>query len=109
MIASYATGLIVIAAFVSPLDAHRQKAAQVIGEDAFFGVYCDAPQDVCEQRDEEDLYGRAHRGELKNVSGVDSPFDAPGDDYLRVDTAANSVEESVAAVLAELKSRGLVG
>ena len=74
---------------------------------AFVGVFCDAPQAVCEERDEEELYARAHRGELKNVSGVDSPFDRPSDDYLTLDTAQRSVDESVAAVLQQLKSRGI--
>jgi len=101
-------GLIAISAFVSPLDVHRQRASQVIGEEQFVGVFCDAPLAVCEERDEEELYARAHRGELKNVSGVDSPFDRP-DDYLSVDTAQRSVDQNVAAILQELKSRGLVG
>jgi len=102
-------GLIAIAAFVSPLDVHRQRASEVIGEDSFVGVFCDAPLAVCEERDEEELYARAHRGQLKNVSGVDAPFDRPPDDYLPVDTAERSVDENVAAVLQKLKSRGLIG
>ncbi|MCP3978653.1 MAG: sulfate adenylyltransferase subunit CysN [bacterium] len=101
-------GLIAIAAFVSPLDFHRQRAREAIGEDSFVGVFCDAPQAVCEERDEEELYSRAHRGELKNVSGVDSPFDRPSDDYLALDTDQRSVDENVATILQQLKSRGLI-
>jgi bifunctional enzyme CysN/CysC len=101
-------GLIAITAFVSPLDVNRSRATQVIGENAFIGVFCDAPQAVCEERDEEGLYARAHAGELKNVSGVDAPFDRPSGDYLVLDTAERSVEENVAAVLEQLKSRGLI-
>ena len=102
-------GLIAIAAFVSPLDVHRQRANEVIGEGSLVGVFCDAPRSVCEERDEEELYARAQRGELKNVTGVDSPFDRPSDDFVRLDTAERSVDENVAAVLQQLKSRGLIG
>jgi bifunctional enzyme CysN/CysC len=102
-------GLIALAAFVSPLDIHRQRATEVIGKDSFVGVFCDAPAEVCEGRDDEDLYARARRGELTNVSGVDSPYDRPSGDYLVLDTAKRSVEENVAAVLEELRSRGLIG
>ena len=101
-------GLIAISAFVSPLDVHRQRALQVIGQTLFVGVFCDAPQAVCEERDQEELYARAHRGEIKNVSGVDSPFDRPPDDYLSLDTAQRSVDENVAVVLQKLRSRGLI-
>lgn len=101
-------GVIAIAAFVSPLDFHRARAKEVIGEEAYFGVFCDASLDVCEERDQEDLYGRAKRGELTNVSGVDAPFDRPGDDHLMVDSAGRTVEENVAAILAELRKRGLI-
>ncbi|MBZ0268525.1 sulfate adenylyltransferase subunit CysN [bacterium] len=101
-------GVLTIAAFVSPLDVHRRRAKEIIGADALVGVFCDAPPSVCEERDEEDLYGRAHRGELKNVTGVDAPFDQPPDDFVRLDTAARSVDENVAAVLAQLRSRGLI-
>ncbi len=101
-------GLIAIAAFVSPLDYHRQRATDVIGEGLFAGVFCDAPAEVCEERDDEELYARAHRGELKNVSGVDSPYDRPSDAYLRLDTAGRSVDENVDAVLEHLRGRGLI-
>jgi bifunctional enzyme CysN/CysC len=102
-----AQGIIAIAAFVSPLEVHRRRALDVIGEESFVGVFCDAPQSVCEERDQEELYARAHRGELKNVSGVDSPFEPPADDYLTLDTAERSTEENVAAVLKLLEKRGL--
>ena len=102
-------GLIAIAAFVSPLEVHRQRATEVIGKGAVVGVFCDAPVDVCEARDDDELYARAHRGELTNVSGVDSPYDQPQDDFLRLDTAKSSVEENVAAVVKQLKDRGLIG
>jgi adenylyl-sulfate kinase len=102
-------GVITIAAFVSPLDSNRQRAREVIGNDAFIGVFCDAPRAVCEERDEEELYARAHRGEIKGVSGVDAPFDRPSGDYLLLDTAGCSVEESVVAVVEMLRGRGLIG
>ena len=102
-------GIIAIAAFVSPLDVHRRRVIDVIGEESFVGVFCDAPQTVCEERDQEELYARAHRGELKNVSGVDSPFEPPAEDYLTLDTAGRSVDENVAAVLELLEKRGLSG
>ena len=101
-------GLIAIAAFVSPLSIHRQRAHDVIGEDSFVSIYCNASQEVCEERDQEELYSRAHSGELKNVTGVDSPFEAPENAALTLDSESKGVEENVALVIAELKKRGLL-
>ena len=101
-------GLITIAAFVSPLDVHRQSAREVIGPDDFLEIYCDAPQQVCEERDQEGLYSRAREGELRNVTGIDSPYEPPENADLVLDTSARVIDENVARVMEELVKRGFI-
>ena len=101
-------GLITIAAFVSPLEVHRQSAREVIGADDFLEIYCDAPLQVCEDRDQEELYSRAREGELRNVTGIDSPYEPPEGADLVLDTGLLAVEENVARVMEELIKRGFV-
>ncbi len=101
-------GMITVVALVSPIDADRQEARRIIGNDHFLVVHCDAPLDVCEQRDDADLFGRARRGEIEGLTGVDAPYEAPKDPLLRLDTANVSVEDNVARVLDELERRALL-
>jgi len=101
-------GLITIAAFVSPLDMHRRRAREIVGDGRFFEIYCDAPQTVCEERDQEGLYSRAREGELTNVTGVDSPYEPPEKADLVLDTSEPSVERNVLRVTEELSRRGFL-
>jgi bifunctional enzyme CysN/CysC len=101
-------GLITIAAFVAPLEAHRRSARETIGADDFLEIHCDAPQEVCEERDQEGLYSRAREGELRNVTGIDSPYEPPENADLVLDTSARAVDENVARVIEELIKRGFI-
>ena len=89
------TGIITLAAFISPNNALRQMAAEIIGKDDFIEVYVSTPIEVCEQRDVKGLYARARRGEIKDFTGVSAPFEAPEHPDLSLDTSVLSLEESV--------------
>jgi adenylylsulfate kinase len=93
------TGIITLAAFISPTNDIRQMAARIIGEDDFLEVYVSTPLAECERRDVKGLYAKARRGEVKNFTGISAPFEAPRDAALELDTSALSLEESVGRLL----------
>ena len=97
------TGIITLAAFVSPTNEYRQMAREIIGSDDFFEVYISTPLEECERRDVKGLYARARRGEVKDFTGISAPFEAPEHPALDIDTSRQSLEESVRQV-AELIS-----
>ncbi|MBQ7180335.1 MAG: adenylyl-sulfate kinase [Bacteroidaceae bacterium] len=92
------TGIITLACFVSPTEEIRRMARFIIGEDDFLEVYVSAPLEVCEQRDVKGLYARARRGEVKDFTGISSPFEAPAHPALDIDTSRLSLEECVKSV-----------
>ncbi len=93
------TGIITIAAFVSPTEELRQLAESIIGKDDFKEIYISTPLAECERRDVKGLYARARRGEVKNFTGISAPFEAPQHPALSLDTSALSLEESVKKLL----------
>lgn len=93
------TGIITIAAFISPNNDLREMAAKIIGKDNFIEVYISTPIEVCEQRDVKGLYAKARRGEIKDFTGVSAPFEAPQSPDLELDTSSLSLEESVNILL----------
>ncbi len=93
------TGIITIAAFVSPTEDLRQFAEQIIGKDDFKEIYISTPLAECERRDVKGLYARARRGEVKNFTGISAPFEAPQRPALSLDTSTLSLEESVRRLL----------
>lgn len=93
------TGIITIAAFISPTEELRQMAAGIIGPDDFKEIYISTPLEECERRDVKGLYARARRGEVKNFTGISAPFEAPTHPALSLDTSKLSLEESVAELL----------
>ncbi|MEZ6015002.1 MAG: sulfate adenylyltransferase subunit CysN [Planctomycetota bacterium] len=101
-------GLIVITAFISPFRAERAIARGRVAEDEFVEVHVDTPLDVAEQRDVKGLYKKARRGELKNFTGIDSPYEAPEDPELRVNTAEITAEEAADMVVARLRELGVI-
>lgn len=88
-------GIVTLAAFISPTTAIRQMAEEIIGEDDFFEVYVSTPLAVCEQRDVKGLYARARRGEIKDFTGITSPFEPPANPFLKIDTSQTSVPEAI--------------
>lgn len=93
------TGIITIAAFVSPTEDLRNLAQHIIGKDDFKEIFISTPIEECERRDVKGLYARARRGEVKNFTGISAPFEAPQHPALSLDTSKLSLEESVAQLL----------
>ena len=89
------TGIITIAAFISPNNDLREMAADIIGKDDFVEIYISTPIEECERRDVKGLYAKARKGEIKNFTGVSAPFEAPLHPALSLDTSKLSIEESV--------------
>lgn len=93
------TGIITIAAFVSPTEDLRNLAQHIIGKDDFKEIFISTPIEECERRDVKGLYARARRGEVKNFTGISAPFEAPQHPALSLDTSKLSLEESVTQLL----------
>ncbi len=93
------TGIITIAAFISPTEEIRQMAQDIIGKDDFKEIYISTPLEECERRDVKGLYARARRGEVKNFTGISAPFEAPAHPALTLDTSRLPLEESVKRLL----------
>ena len=93
------TGIITIAAFISPSNDIREMPADIIGRDDFVEVYVSTPIEECERRDVKGLYAKARRGEIKNFTGISAPFEAPEHPALTLDTSVLSLEESVHKLL----------
>ena len=93
------TGIITIAAFVSPTEELRQLAENIIGKDDFKEIFISTPIEECERRDVKGLYARARRGEVKNFTGISAPFEAPKHPALSIDTSKMPLEESVDMLL----------
>ena len=93
------TGVITLAAFVSPTNEYRQMAREIIGEDDFKEVYVSTPLEECERRDVKGLYARARRGEVKDFTGISAPFEAPEHPALTIDTSQQPLEKSVMQVV----------
>ena len=95
-------GLVTIVSFISPFEAERSLAREIIGESDFFEVFVDAPMVVVEKRDTKGLYAKARAGLLPNFTGVDSPYEIPTNPNLRVESSVSSVVECLDQIVAEL-------
>ena len=99
-------GLIVLTAFISPFRTERQMARDLLTDGEFIEVFVDVPLAVAEQRDPKGLYKKARRGQLKNFTGIDSPYEVPDTPELILDTAALTPEEAADRVITALRARG---
>jgi adenylylsulfate kinase len=99
-------GVIAMTAFISPFRADREAVRKLMPHVDFLEIYCKASLETCEARDVKGLYKKARAGEIKNYTGIDSPYEAPEKPELMIDTDALSVEESVTAVMQLLRQRG---
>src|SRR4029450_10377345 len=101
-------GLIVLVSFISPFRSERRMAG-ALGEDGeFVEIFVDAPLAVAEERDPKGLYRKARRGELRNFTGIDSPYGAPAHAEIHIDTTANLPERAAEAIIAILEERGVL-
>lgn len=93
------TGIITIAAFISPNNQLRNMASEIIGKENFIEVYISTPLEECERRDVKGLYAKARRGEIKEFTGISAPFEAPENPDIELDTSKLSLKESVDILL----------
>jgi adenylylsulfate kinase len=88
-------GVVVLTAFISPFRSDRQAARELVGEENFFEVFVECPIEVCETRDVKGLYAKARKGEIKNFTGIDSPFEEPQNPTIKVNTDTDSLDDCV--------------
>lgn len=101
-------GLIVMVSFISPFKAERRMARELFPDGEFIEIFVDTPIEVCEQRDVKGLYKKARAGQLKNFTGIDSPYEAPSDPEIRLQGGAFAAEALVDQVFRDLERRGIV-
>ena len=101
-------GLIVLVSFISPFRSERRMARDMVEDGEFLEIYIDTPIEICRQRDPKGLYKKADAGQLKNFTGVDSPYEAPEHAELSVDTTAGAAETHAETVVAALKAHGII-
>jgi len=99
-------GVIILTAFISPFRTDRDRARKLVGQD-FVEIYCRCPLEVCEQRDVKGLYRRARAGEIKEFTGISSPYEAPEHPELEIQTANKTIDECVDQILEYLVQRGV--
>ena len=92
-------GIITINCFISPTNEIRRKAKEIIGAENIIDVYVSTPLKVCENRDTKGLYERARSGEIKNFTGIDSPFEVPENIDIEIRTDLLTIEESTKKLL----------
>jgi len=98
-------GVIVLTAFISPFKKDRDFARELVGQANFFEIHVDCPLEVCEKRDVKGLYKKAREGKIKDFTGIDSPFEAPTNPDIRVNTANNSIEVCLQELIKVIKPK----
>jgi adenylylsulfate kinase len=101
-------GVIAMTAFISPFRADREAVRKLMPHGDFLEIYCKASLETCEARDVKGLYKKARAGEIKNYTGIDSPYEAPVKPELVLHTDSLSIEESARTVIALLVGRGVI-
>ena len=101
-------GVITLTAFISPFREEREKARKIFPHGEFFEIYCKCPIEVCEQRDVKGLYKKARAGDIKNFTGISSPYEEPINPELIVETSKNSLEHCTKLVIDMLEDRGVI-
>jgi adenylylsulfate kinase len=98
-------GVIVLSAFISPFKADREQVKAIVGAEHYVEVFVDAPLEVCEQRDVKGLYKKARAGEVKNFTGIDSPYEAPERPDVHIPTHELSLDESIKTLINTILTR----
>jgi len=102
------SGVIAMTAFISPYRGDRDKARELVAEGRFIEVYVKVPLEVAESRDPKGLYKKARAGEIKEVTGIDAPYEEPLNAELVIDTSEHSLEDSADIVINYLKEKSLI-
>jgi adenylylsulfate kinase len=92
-------GVIVLSAFISPFQSDRDQVRKIVGAEKYMEVFVDTPLEVCEQRDVKGLYKKARAGEVKNFTGISSPYERPASPDITIPTHQMSVDESLTLLL----------
>ena len=98
-------GLVVITAFISPFRSDRETIRELVGADRFVEVHVDCPIEECEKRDVKGLYAKARQGIISNFTGISSPFEAPEQPEVRVQTHLNDIDECTNTIINYLKNQ----
>lgn len=101
-------GLIVLTAFISPFRSERRMARGLLEDGEFIEIFVDTPIAVAEERDPKGLYKKARRGEIKNFTGIDSPYEAPENAEIRIDTSGRDIEQTVDEMMQRLRDLGIL-
>jgi bifunctional enzyme CysN/CysC len=101
-------GMIVITAFISPFRSERRLARSMVGEGEFVEIFVDTPLEIVEQRDSKGLYRKARKGELKNFTGVDSPYEIPESPELHIETLRSDPEDAATGIVDYLIQHGVM-
>ena len=101
-------GSMVLCTFVSPFRADRERARGLVPEGRFVEVFVDTPLEECEKRDAKGLYARARKGEIAHMTGISSPYEAPEEPEVRLETVGREVEEVITELLVRLRDLGMV-
>ena len=102
------SGIIVLAAFVSPYRTDREQVRSRLPHGDFYEVYCECDLSVCEERDPKGLYARARKGEIENFTGISAPYEEPIKPDMVVNTSKLSLKEEVEHILNNIRSKGLI-
>ena len=98
-------GVVVLSAFISPFQADRDQVKNIVGAENYIEVFVDTPLEVCEQRDVKGLYKKARAGEVKNFTGISSPYEIPENPDVVIPTHRLSIDESLTLLLDYIKPR----
>lgn len=98
-------GTVVLTAFITPFAEEREKVRQLVGSDNYLEVFVDCPLEECEKRDVKGLYAKARRGEIKNFTGIDSPFEKPANPDVLVESHKVSIADGVEAIYKIVKEK----
>ncbi len=101
-------GVIVLTAFISPFRADRERVRGMVGHGDFIEIYCDAPIETCESRDVKGMYKKARAGLIAEFTGISSPYEAPENPELCVNTGGAELDKCVKQVITEMRQRGLI-
>ena len=101
-------GVIPLTAFISPFRSDRQRVRSLVPHGEFLEIYCDSPLEVCESRDVKGLYARARSGEIRDFTGISSPYEEPESPELVVNTGSAPLDACVDQVITLLRERGII-
>lgn len=101
-------GIMVLASFISPFETDRQKIKELVGKENFIEIFVNCPLEICEKRDTKGLYAKARKGEIKNFTGIDSPFEVPKNPQIIIKSNEETVVESTDKILTYLKNNQVI-